>query len=121
MSNAISNLKDFFISYNSADKDRAEWIAWQLEDAEYATVIQAWEFGPGQNFFLAMQKAAIEARRTISVLSPDYLDAKFTSPEWIADFVLYPAGRDCSPVDAYRVCSSVGATDKNEARDRLTG
>jgi hypothetical protein len=85
-------MKDFFISYNSADKDRAEWIAWQLEDAGYTTVIQAWDFGPGQNFVLAMQKAATEARRTIAVLSPDYLAAKFTAPEWAAAFVQDPTG-----------------------------
>jgi len=92
LSNTITDMKDFFISYNSADKDRAEWIAWQLEDAGYTTVIQAWDFGPGQNFVLAMQKAATEARRTIAVLSPDYLDAKFTTPEWAAAFVQDPTG-----------------------------
>ncbi len=26
-------MKDFFISYNSADRTWAEWIAWQLEEA----------------------------------------------------------------------------------------
>ncbi|MGA9350971.1 MAG: TIR domain-containing protein [Anaerolineae bacterium] len=25
-------MKDFFISYNSADRTWAEWIAWQLEE-----------------------------------------------------------------------------------------
>jgi hypothetical protein len=29
-------MKDFFISYNSADKTWAEWIAWQLEEAQCA-------------------------------------------------------------------------------------
>lgn len=28
-------MKDFFISYNSADRTWAEWIAWQLEEAGY--------------------------------------------------------------------------------------
>jgi hypothetical protein len=88
----LTKVKDFFISYNSADKDRAEWIAWQLEAAGYTTVIQAWDFGPGQNFVLAMQKAATEAKRTIAVLSPDYLNAKFTAPEWAAAFVQDPTG-----------------------------
>jgi hypothetical protein len=32
-------MKDFFISYNKADKTWAEWIAWQLEEAEYTTVL----------------------------------------------------------------------------------
>jgi hypothetical protein len=92
LSNTISDMKDFFISYNSADKDRAEWIAWQLEAAGYTSLIQAWDFGPGQNFVLAMQKAATEAKRTIAVLSPDYLNANFTAPEWAAAFVQDPTG-----------------------------
>ena len=88
-------MKDFFISYNSADKNRAEWIAWQLEEASYTTIIQAWDFGPGENFVLAMQRAATEAKRTIAVLSPDYLTAQFTAPEWAAAFVQDPTGQDC--------------------------
>lgn len=85
-------MKDFFVSYNSADRGWAEWIAWQLEAAGHSTVIQAWDFGAGGNFVLAMQKAATEATRTIAVLSPDYLSAKFTWPEWAAAFVQDPTG-----------------------------
>jgi hypothetical protein len=85
-------MKDFFISYNSADKAWAEWIAAQLEDAGYSTVIQAWDFGAGENFILAMQAAAAEATRTVAVLSPDYLSARFTQPEWAAAFVQDPSG-----------------------------
>ena len=66
-------MADFFISYNKADKAWAEWIACQLEEAEYTTVLQAWDFTPGNNFVLKMHKAAMEAERTIAALSPDYL------------------------------------------------
>jgi len=34
-------MSNFFISYNSADRQWAEWIAWQLEEAGYTTVLQA--------------------------------------------------------------------------------
>ena len=125
-------MKDFFISYNSADKNRAEWIAWQLEDGGYSTMIQAWDFGPGQNFVLAMQKAATEAKRTIAVLSPDYLAAQFTAPEWAAAFVQDPTGehRLLIPVRVRPVrltglltpivyVDLVGAADEAEARKRL--
>lgn len=97
----------FFISYNSADRPWAEWIAWQLEDAGYTTVLQAWDFRPGSNFIVAMQQAASEAERIIAVLSPDYLTARFTQPEWAAAFAQDPTGekgsllpvrvRDCTP------------------------
>lgn len=39
-------MRDFFISYNRADGLWAEWIAWQLEEAGYTAVLQAWDFRP---------------------------------------------------------------------------
>ena len=36
--------KDFFISYNKADKEWAKWIAGTLEENVYTTIIQAWDF-----------------------------------------------------------------------------
>ncbi|MGA3075629.1 MAG: toll/interleukin-1 receptor domain-containing protein, partial [Bryobacteraceae bacterium] len=83
---------NFFISYNKADLPWAEWIAWQLEAAGYTSIIQAWDFRPGSNFVLDMQRAATEAERTIAVLSPDYLVALYTQPEWAAAFAQDPTG-----------------------------
>jgi len=78
--------KDFFISYTRADTKWAEWIAWHLEEAQYSTILQAWDFQPGMNFVLEMDKAATVARCTIVVLSPDYLSARYTQPEWAEAF-----------------------------------
>src|SRR5262245_735389 len=85
-------MTDFFISYTSADRNWAEWIAWQLEEAGYTTVLQAWDFRPGSNFVLDMQQAATQAERTIAVLSPSYLASSFTQPEWAAAFAKDPTG-----------------------------
>jgi len=79
--------KDFFISYNKADRAWAEWITWQLEEAGYTTVLQAWDFRPGCNFVLEMHNATSQAERTIALLSPSYLSALYTQPEWAAAFV----------------------------------
>jgi hypothetical protein len=84
--------KDFFVSYNRVDRTWAEWIAWQLEEAGYTTIIQAWDFRPGGNFVIEMQRAAEQARRTLAVLSPDYLQALYTQPEWAAAFAQDPTG-----------------------------
>jgi tetratricopeptide (TPR) repeat protein len=84
--------KDFFISYTSVDHQWAEWIAWQLEEAGYSTVLQAWDFRPGSNFVLDMHRAAAEAKHTITVLSPDYLNALYTQPEWATAFARDPTG-----------------------------
>lgn len=83
-------MKDFFISYNRADKQWAEWIAWTLEEAGYSVVIQAWDFRPGGNFVLEMQRAAAESQKTIAVLSESYLKASYTQPEWAAAFASDP-------------------------------
>src|SRR5262249_44150201 len=85
-------MKDFFISYNSADRSWAEWIAWQLEEAGYTTVLQAWDFRPGSNVVLGMQRAATEAERILAVLTPNYLASRFTQPEWAAAFERDPTG-----------------------------
>jgi tetratricopeptide (TPR) repeat protein len=85
-------MKDFFVSYNGKDRAWAEWIAWELEEAGYSVVIQAWDFRPGGNFVLEMQKASSEAERTVAVLSPNYLSAQFTQPEWAAAFAQDPTG-----------------------------
>lgn len=83
---------DFFISYSSADQQWAEWIAWQLERANFTTVIQAWDFRPGSNFVIEMDKAAGSAKRTLVVLSPNFNASKFTQPEWAAAFAKDPTG-----------------------------
>jgi tetratricopeptide (TPR) repeat protein len=85
--------KDFFISYNKADRAWAEWIAQQLEQVgKYGVVIQAWDFRPGGNFVLDMHRALETCDRTLAVLSPDYLTSVFTAPEWAAAFGADSAG-----------------------------
>lgn len=84
--------KHFFISYNSADESWAQWIAHVLEDAGYTVIIQAWDFRPGSNFVLEMQKALQQSERMIAVLSPAYLQARFPQPEWAAAFAADPEG-----------------------------
>src|SRR3954468_259451 len=79
---ARSGQLDFFVSYTSADRPWAEWIAWELEHAGHSVVIQAWDFAPGSNFVLVMHQAAQRARRTIAVLSPAFLQSPYAAAEW---------------------------------------
>ncbi|MGH9835913.1 MAG: TIR domain-containing protein, partial [Blastocatellia bacterium] len=85
-------MKDFFISYNKADRDMAVWIAQQLEEAGYDTVIQAEDMPPGSNFVREMDKGCKEAKQIILALSPDYLKSEYTQPEWHAFFSKDPTG-----------------------------
>jgi TIR domain len=83
---------DFFISYTKADLPWAEWIAWQLELAGHKILIQAWDFRPGRNFVLEMDRACHEAEQTVAVLSPSYLQAAYTHSEWAGAFARDPQG-----------------------------
>jgi hypothetical protein len=86
-------MKDFFISYTKADRAWAEWIAWQLEDLGYETVIDVRDFSVGSNFILEMHKG-VTAQRTIAILSPEYMDAAYTPPEWAAAIADDPKGEN---------------------------
>jgi TIR domain len=125
-------VKHFFISYNREDRAWAEWIAWQLEEAGFSVVVQAWDFRQGGNFVLDMQRAIEEAERTLVVLSPSFLASQFTAPEWAAAFAKDPTGakglllpvrvKDCNPTGLLAqivYTDLVGAKDRTEARERL--
>ncbi len=88
----MAAMTDFFISYTRADRDWAVWIAWVLEEKGYKAIIQDWDFRPGGNFVLDMQRAAAEAERTVAILSPDYLQSRFSAPEWAVAFAKDPTG-----------------------------
>jgi hypothetical protein len=98
---------DFFLSYTHADRFWAGGLASWLEEAGYKTILQANDFPPGSNFVLEMHAAAERAKRTLAVLSPDYLLSRFPQPEWAAAFSQDPTGssrklvgvriRECEP------------------------
>jgi hypothetical protein len=58
---ADSQGRDFFISYTGVNRPWAEWVAVQLEQAGYSTVLQAWDFRPGSDFVHQMQRATTSA------------------------------------------------------------
>jgi tetratricopeptide (TPR) repeat protein len=84
---------DFFVSYTGADQAWAEWIAGQLEEEGYSTVLQAWDFRPGSDFLHQMQQATSTAQRTVAVLSPAYFGSRFAEAEWRAAFAKDPTGQ----------------------------
>lgn len=89
----LVELFDFFISYVRQDAQWAEWIAWKLEAAGDRVFLQAWDFRPGENISLNMQKGATQARQTIAVLSPEYLKSDYCSAEWGAAHYPDPTGK----------------------------
>ena len=75
-------MKDYFISYTSADVDYATWIAEKLEEAGKTVTIQAWDFLPGANFVAEINKALIECEKIIVVMSKRYLESQWCREEW---------------------------------------
>ena len=125
-------MKHFFISYNQVDQGAAHWIAWQLEEAGYSVVIQAWDFRHSHNFVLDMDRALKETQRVLLVLSPDFLASQYTAPEWAAAFAKDPTGvqglllpvrvKPCKPEGLLAqvvYVDLVGIKTENEMRRRL--
>src|SRR5829696_4697722 len=83
--------RDFFVSFNKADRDWAIWIAWVLEEAGHSVWFQDWDFRG--NFVEHMNQAHQQADRTLAVLSDHYFGSDFTLAEWSARFAQDPAAR----------------------------
>jgi hypothetical protein len=73
--------RDLFISFNSADKNWADWIAFQLKRKGYTTFYQHDDFLPGSDFLQEMNLAMINAKLTVAIWSKNYFDSKFASLE----------------------------------------
>jgi hypothetical protein len=85
--------RDFLIVCTSADRALADWIARELESAGYSILIHAFDIRPGMNYLSEMQKGAEEPLRTLIVLSPNFLESKFTEAELTSTFGRDPAGQ----------------------------
>ena len=86
-------MSDFFISYEHTDKAWAEWIAWQLQNAGYTLVLQAWHFDAGRHFVHTIHQALETAERVITVLSPAYFLSNWTLAEALATVRQDPLGK----------------------------
>jgi hypothetical protein len=122
----------FFISFNSADRTKAHWIAWTLKEAGHEVAVHDWEIPAGGNAPLWMNAKLAWADRLIAVISPDYVPARYSPIEWASQIWNDPDGtkgsvipvivrptsnippllRDLSRIDLTN-CSEV------EAKDRL--
>jgi hypothetical protein len=126
--------KDFFISYTGQDRSWAVWIAWQLEEAGYSTIIQAWDFRPGCNFPIEMHQALQKTERMIAVCSEAYLESIFSAPEWASVFSQDPQGQEnklvpvkvspCSPEGLLKAIvwiNLIGLSEKDAKKVLLDG
>ena len=83
---------DFFISYTKPDLEWAKWITWELENEGYTCCVQFQDFRPGSDFMQAMRTALKNARQTVALLSPDYLESEYAQCELNAALRQDPLG-----------------------------
>jgi TIR domain len=53
---------DFCVSYTSADRAWAAWIAWQLEAEGCTVIVQTWDFAAGRDWAHEMHDATSTAK-----------------------------------------------------------
>lgn len=86
---------DVFISYSSHDK---EWVRGELlpriEAAGLEAFIDFRDFRPGALVISEMERGVRECRKTLMVLTPDYLNSEWAEFESIMAQTLSPASRD---------------------------
>jgi hypothetical protein len=82
----------FFISFNSADRTKAHWIAWSLKAAGHEVAVHDWEIPAGGNVPLWMSTKLASAERLIAVISPDYVPSRYSPMEWASQIWNDPDG-----------------------------
>jgi hypothetical protein len=85
---------DVFLSYSHRDKDWVHnWLLPRLEDADIRVCIDFRDFEPGAPSLTEMERAVLQSRKTLLVLTPDYLASEWTEFENILAQTLDPAAR----------------------------
>jgi hypothetical protein len=88
---------DFLVSYAptaTADRRWAEWISWELEDAGYDVHIEAWDGLAGMSIAGRVDRAVIGSKRTIVVLTSDYVSSGRHEADWHTAWLADPRGTD---------------------------
>jgi hypothetical protein len=88
----------FFISFNSADRTKAHWIAWTLKEAGHEVAVHDWEIPAGGNAPLWMNTKLAWADRLIAVISPDYVPSRYSPMEWASQIWNDPEGKKGSVI-----------------------
>ncbi len=78
--------KDFFVSYNKANKDWAKWIAGTLEENSYTVYLQAWDITPGDDFIKRMNDFLEHSDKYIPVLSTAFWGSEYCKKEFQTAF-----------------------------------
>src|SRR3954464_12263989 len=74
------------MSHAGRDTGWAEWLAWQLQEAGYRVELDVWDWAPGEDFVVRMQRALDRADRLLAVCTEAYFSSVFGGAELRAAF-----------------------------------
>jgi hypothetical protein len=85
---------DVFISYSHRNKDWVRgWLLPQLKNAGLTVCIDHESFEPGAPSITEMERAVLQSRKTVPILTPEYLRSGWAEFENILVQTLDPAAR----------------------------
>lgn len=85
---------DVFISYSRRDQDWVQkWLIPTLKKAGLRTCIDYESFDLGAHLIAEIERAVLSSRKTVIVLTPDYLNSAWTNMETILTATLDPGAR----------------------------
>ena len=79
MTDASDDRRDFFVSFNQADREWATWIAWVLNANGHGVFFQDWDFRG--SFIEQMHQATLRSKKTLVVLSDSYMRSEYARSE----------------------------------------
>ena len=83
---------DVFISYSSRNKEWVrEWLVPQMKNAGLTVCIDHESFEPGAPSITEIERAVLQSRKTVLILTPEYLQSEWTAFENILVQTLDPA------------------------------
>ncbi|WP_261553558.1 toll/interleukin-1 receptor domain-containing protein [Frankia tisae] len=85
---------DFFISYDLADSEWADWVAWTLEAAGYRILLEHWDLVAGANRHVFLQEGIADSARTLAIVSQRYLRSVYGGTQWRAAWAADLLGAD---------------------------
>ncbi|MGW3360677.1 FxSxx-COOH system tetratricopeptide repeat protein [Streptomyces bungoensis] len=111
-----------FISYASADRAWAEWVAWQLTDAGCTTFLDVRDLAAGQHRRTSLEQALGAADVIVALASADRRESVWAATEVPVGKPVVPVRLDDAPLPAELAgfqAVGVAGVDEAEARDRL--
>lgn len=113
--------KDFFITYHEDDEYAARWISGILKEEGFSTLIESWQFIPGDSTEARLKYVVNTCVKIVVLLSDSFLQLEFTHKTVPAVLAkeLYSASRHFIPVKV-RPCNLTDGWNIIEVFD-LTG